>query len=316
MARGTPTHEPPDYSDDEPRFEEPAPDARQLLRMFLPVAAAGIVVVLAVLLALKFLVIPAMERTDPAVQERALATIGALQTQEVVSRAQQAATPQPTPQLSSTPRLPQAAQPVAQATVGPTSVAVAAPAQTTPAQTLVATPAIAGTAAPAQQGETTPPQLSIDTGDVPDDENAQGELGGPLTVPTIDPVAQGEVQEAYSRYWTQRALAFRDLDPGLLVDVAGAGELASLTNGIDQLRVEGRAVQTHVIHHVIALPTAPGEAVVQDEYEDRSIYIDPQTREPIDPTNPDPQTGPVVKVRKVLQKLDGVWKVTASVRYD
>ena len=105
MTRGTPTHEPPEYPDNE-LPDEPAPGARQLLSMFLPVAAAILVFIVALMLALKFLVIPAMDRSDPSVQARALATIGALQTQEVVEKAQQPSTPE----VTSTPRPIQAAQ--------------------------------------------------------------------------------------------------------------------------------------------------------------------------------------------------------------
>src|SRR3712207_9446534 len=49
--------------------------------------------------------IPGMERGDPAVQARAVATIGALQTQEAISAGQPVPTIQPTPQPTSTPRL-------------------------------------------------------------------------------------------------------------------------------------------------------------------------------------------------------------------
>ena len=86
MAQGIPTHEPPEFPDEEVPPEEPAPTGRQLLRMFLLVAAAIVVFITALLLVLRLLVIPAMERSDPAVQARALATIGALQTQEAVAR--------------------------------------------------------------------------------------------------------------------------------------------------------------------------------------------------------------------------------------
>src|ERR671926_257108 len=101
MARFTPTHEPPELPDEEPLAEEAAPSGRQLLRMFLPVAAGIVLFISALLLVLKFLVIPAMERGDPAAQTRALATIGALQTQQAVSRAEPALTVQATPQPAS-----------------------------------------------------------------------------------------------------------------------------------------------------------------------------------------------------------------------
>jgi hypothetical protein len=293
MARGTPTHEPPDYPDDELLPDEPPPGPRQLLRMFLPIAAAIVVVIFGLTLVLKFLVVPAMERSDPAVQARALATIGALQTQEVVTRAQQPSTVQPTPEVTSTPRPTQAVQPAVQPTAVPTTAAAAAQPQADQAFTSTPEERSVG----AQGSPSSSAQASIDGNESQDEQNA---AAGPVSAPTVDPVVAAEVQQAYAHYWTQRALAFRDLDPGLLGDVAADGELAALTNTIEQLQSEGRAVQTDVIHYVVALPTAPGEAVITDEYEDQSIYVDPETKAPIDPTNPDPQTGPVVKVRKVL----------------
>jgi hypothetical protein len=102
----------------------------------------------------------------------------------------------------------------------------------------------------------------------------------------------------------------------LLSDVAAGDELAALTSRIEDLRTQGRAVQTHVIHHVVALPTAPDEAVVADEYEDLSIYVDFETKAPVDPSNPDPQSGPTVKVRKLMQKFAGVWKVSWGEVYE
>src|SRR5438477_539312 len=81
-----------------------------------PRAAAIVIFITALLLALKLLVIPAMERSDPAVQARALATIGALQTQEAVTRAQQGLTAQPTAQTTSTPLPVATPQTVAQST--------------------------------------------------------------------------------------------------------------------------------------------------------------------------------------------------------
>ncbi len=314
MARGIPTRKPPEFPDEELLPDEPAPGGRELLRMFLPVAAAIVVFIAALMLALKFLVIPAMERSDPAVQARALATIGALQTQEAVTRSEQALTPQPTttPQPLGTAERPvPTAQPVTQATVAPTVVGVSvATGNQAPTAMATATAAIAPTTVPSSA---TPVQLAIDTGNMPAQPDAAA-VAAP--VPTVDPVAQAEVQQAYAHYWTQRTLALRDLDSSLLPDVAAGDELAALTSRIDDLRSQGRAVRTHVIHHVVALPTAPDEAVVADEYEDLSIYVDFETKAPIDPSNSDPQTGPVVKVRKLLQKFDRVWKVSWGEVYE
>src|SRR5437879_8078523 len=116
MARFTPTHKPPDFPDEELLPEEPAPSGRQLLRMFIPVAAAIVVFITSLLLVLKFLVIPAMERGDPAAQTRAVGTLGALQTQQAFTRTQQALAPQTTPQPASTPRPVSTVQPASQPT--------------------------------------------------------------------------------------------------------------------------------------------------------------------------------------------------------
>jgi hypothetical protein len=338
MARFTPTHEPPDFPDQELPPEEPAPGGRQMLRMFIPVAVAIVVFIGALLLVIKFLVIPAMERGDPAAQTRGVATLGALQTQQAVTRSQQGLTPQTTSQPVSTPRPVATAQPVSQPTPAaaaalgaPAAQATAAPAtvarpttaetNTSPVSTPVTQPATsaalpttnAAVATPAPASLATPVQVTLDTGNVQTQTPA---AGAPPAVPTVDPVAQAEVIQAYSHYWEQRTLAFRDLDPSLLSSVAADPELAGLTEKIEQLRSEGRAIRTHVIHHFIALPTAPGEAVVADEYEDLSTYIDSSSKEPIDATTADPQSGPIVKVREVLQKLDGVWKVTGGQIYE
>jgi hypothetical protein len=313
MAGRTPTQEPPEYPEEELSPEEQAPDARHLLRMFAPVAAVVVVFTVGLLLVLKFLVVPAMERGDPAVQTRALATIGALQTQEVATRAQQAPTPPPTPQPASTPLPVQAVQPAPQATSTRTSIDSGAGAAATLVTTPAATPPSAETPASAQESPGAPVQLSIDAGNVPSEPNA---AAGVVPAPTVDPVAAAEVQQAYAHYWQQRTLALRDLDPSLLTDVAAGDELAALTSRIDDLRAQGRAVQSHVIHHVVALPTAPDEAVIADEYEDLSIFVNFETKAPIDPSNPDPQTGPTVKVRKLLQKFAGVWKVSWGEVYE
>jgi hypothetical protein len=338
MARFTPTHEPPDFPDQELPPEEPAPGGRQMLRMFIPVAVAIVVFIGALLLVIKFLVIPAMERGDPAAQTRGVATLGALQTQQAVTRSQQELTPQTTSQPVGTPRPVATAQPVslptpaaaaaigapaAQATAAPTTAArpTTAETNTSPVSTTVTQPATsaalpttnAAAATPAPASLATPVQLTLDTGNAPTQVPS---LAAPVALPTVDPVAQAEVMQAYSHYWEKRTLAFRDLDASLLTDVASGDELAALTSRINDLRSQGQSVRTHVLHHFVALPTAPAEAVVADEYEDLSIYVDFETKTPIDPSNPDPQTGPIVKVRKLLQKFDGVWKVSWGEVYE
>jgi cytoskeletal protein RodZ len=223
MARFTPTHEPPDFPDTELPPEEPAPGGRQMLRMFIPVAIAIVVFIGALLLVIKFLVIPALERGDPAAQTRGVATLGALQTQQAVTRSQQGLTPQTTPQPANTQRPATTAQPASQPTLA-SGAAVVAPAtqantapttvigpttaetNTSPVSTQVTQPATsaalptanAAAATPATASLATPVQLTLETGNAPTQVPS---LAAPVALPTVDPVAHAEVIQAYSHYW-------------------------------------------------------------------------------------------------------------------
>jgi hypothetical protein len=137
-----------------------------------------------------------------------------------------------------------------------------------------------------------------------------------VVVPTVDPAAQAEVLQAYAHYWDESTLALRDLDPAPLDQVATGTELDGLRAYIDELRSQGRAIRTHVIHHVYVLSLTSESAVIADEYEDRSIYIDAVTKEPIDPSQSEPDPGPITKVRKLLEKTDGTWRVAGGQIYE
>jgi hypothetical protein len=321
MARGIPRQQPPEFPDEELPPEEPAPGGRELLRMFLPVAGAIVVFVAALILALKFLVIPAMERSDPAVQARALATIGALQTQEAVTRGQQALTPQSTPLPTVTP------QPVATAislarpnsqtnvTVAPVTQPNAETAGSTPPTPV---PLVTALSDPQAGSQSTAVQLPIDTSSSqPTAGPAIGASGNcPTPTTQIDSVTAQQLLSAQQLYWTRRSAALRDLDFTPMEDVAVGKGLIGMQQWIDDLRSKNRAISTDVRHHICLLWATSEEGVLSDEYEDLSIYIDPVSQQPLDPATPPPQSGPIVKVRDLFQKDGGVWKWAGSEFYE
>jgi hypothetical protein len=138
-----------------------------------------------------------------------------------------------TPLSASTP-----ARPVAAAQ--PTSTLQSAPSQlTVTPQSANAAPQptvtlVTGTTA------TAPPPLETPTS-VP--------IVSPTPSPTVDPELAAEVGKAYEHYWEIWGDAFLNLDTSHLDEVMGGDHLRVVQDRIEELRTEGRAVETHVDHN-------------------------------------------------------------------
>jgi hypothetical protein len=91
--------------------------------------------------------------------------------------------------------------------------------------------------------------------------------------PAVDAQVVSDVKSAYQRYWDVTAQALRELDASRLGDVATNGELAALQQNIDDLRAQGKAIDTSVEHHVVVNWIQGDKAQVVDRYRDRSVYI-------------------------------------------
>jgi len=292
--------------------------------MFLPVAAAIVVFIGALLLVIKFLVIPALERGDPTAQARGVATLGALQTQQAVTRTQQALAPQPTAQPAATPRPVATAQPAAKpAEQANTTIAPAAAVQPNAAAVGVSTSPTAAsvsttTSSPQANGQSTDLQPTPTAASSQPTSTAGLDMAGACPAPTapIDSAATQQLLAAHQLYWSERTLALRDLDISPMEDVAVGKGLTGMQQWIDDLRSKDRAISTHVRHHVCVLWAKTDQAVVSDEYEDLSVYIDPISKQPLDPSTPTPQTGPIVKVRDLFQSDGGTWKWAGSEFYE
>ena len=95
------------------------------------------------------------------------------------------------------------------------------------------------------------------------------------------------------------------LDTSHLSDVMAGPELARDEKQIEDLKAQGKAVKVDIEHHIAFLRVSPDNAEIYDEYLNRSVYVDPATKQEI-PTNAPPVTA---KVSYRLQKVNGTWKV-------
>jgi hypothetical protein len=140
----------------------------------------------------------------------------------------------------------------------------------------------------------------------------------PTAVPTVDPQIADEVTRAYLLYWDVRAQALSDLDAAHLADVAANGELSALQKSIEDLRSQGKAIATSVEHHDYVMWNQGNQAQIADRYRDRSVYIDPSTKNPLpgEVIPPNFQDAPESNVVYLLQKDGQGWKVLGGQDYE
>jgi len=96
--------------------------------------------------------------------------------------------------------------------------------------------------------------------------------------------------------------------------VAAGDELAELQKNIEDLRAQGRALNTDVQHHMSVLTVFDDKALVSDRVRDSSVYVSREDHQPLpgqlSPSSPD-QAPEVTSVYQ-LQLVNGTWKVISS----
>jgi hypothetical protein len=131
----------------------------------------------------------------------------------------------------------------------------------------------------------------------------------PSTPPTLDSVLVAEVGKAYEQYWQIRTHALLELDKTHLSEAMGGDHLNSVSQRIDELRTENRAIKTNVDHDFTVVQVSGNAAQIVDDYISDSIYVDPATQRPLSEPASDE-----LRVLYRLSRSEGTWKVVDSVR--
>lgn len=127
---------------------------------------------------------------------------------------------------------------------------------------------------------------------------------------TPTPTVEEAVIEAYLRYWDVYGEGLYDLDTSRLSEVMTGPRLERALDEVENLREEGRAVKIVVENHPVVVQVEGDQAVLFDEYENQSHFIDPATKEPVG----DPGTKEVIRDTVTLTRSGQTWKVLDSVR--
>jgi hypothetical protein len=125
----------------------------------------------------------------------------------------------------------------------------------------------------------------------------------------VEPTLAAEVGQAYENFWRVRSQALLELDESHLPEVMDGDYLNTVSQRIDELRTEDRAIKTHVILNYSVLEVTEDSATVIDDFEDDSVYVKVGTDEPL--TDP---TADQLRVLYKLRNFAGAWKVVDSVR--
>lgn len=120
-----------------------------------------------------------------------------------------------------------------------------------------------------------------------------------------------EIEAAFQRYLQIYSQAVWELDATHLHDVLAGQALRWVTDEVNQLKAEGRPVKIVEEERKVALArVTETSATVVDDYVSHSVYVDPQTKQPL------PRTKPPTRVRQSyeLRKIDGIWKIVDGTR--
>ncbi len=134
----------------------------------------------------------------------------------------------------------------------------------------------------------------------------------PTQTPTASasPSAEEEVLTAYLDYWDVYADAVYNLDTSRLEEVMTGPRLERGLNEIQDLRDQGRAVDIVVENDPVVVQIEGDRAVVHDEYENRSYFIDATTKEPLSR----PEGSQTIRDTVTLTRVDQTWKVLDTLR--
>ena len=116
--------------------------------------------------------------------------------------------------------------------------------------------------------------------------------------------AEAELLAAYNRSWEVYADALRRLDGSRLPTVFAGSALRAARDEVATQKAKNQPVRISVVHRSRVLRVTATEGLVEDNYRNHSVVLNPTTGEPAEP---DPNE--VVQQRQSLKRIGGVWKV-------
>jgi hypothetical protein len=125
-----------------------------------------------------------------------------------------------------------------------------------------------------------------------------------IAAPPTTVSAKAELLAAYGRSWEVYADALRRLDPGRLPSAFAGRALRAAQQEVVTQKAINQPVRISVVHRTRVLRVTADEGLVEDNYRNHSVVLDPKTGAP---TEPDPNE--VVYQRQSLKRINGVWKV-------
>lgn len=130
--------------------------------------------------------------------------------------------------------------------------------------------------------------------------------------PSVSPSLESDVEAAYLRYWDDYGSALLNLDTSAMTTTAVGEELARINDEVATFQRRDRALRVDVTHDYVIFNVTPSEATLEDHMVNRSFTVDPVTKNP--PTGPGQSA--VLKDVFYFLKVDGVWKVSRSIRLE
>jgi hypothetical protein len=127
------------------------------------------------------------------------------------------------------------------------------------------------------------------------------------TAPQVTPTtlsAKTELLAAYNRSWEVYTDALRRLDPSGLVTTFAGNALRAAQDEVATQKAKNQPVQISIDHHPRVLRVTASEGLVEDNYRNHSVVLDPKTGVP---TEPDPNE--IVYQRQTLKRISDAWKV-------
>ena len=125
----------------------------------------------------------------------------------------------------------------------------------------------------------------------------------------VEPALASVLERAFNRFWAVRIQASYDLNPEPLPEVMAGVALEREINALNGMRARNQAARMTIEHSVQLLHAGPDEAAIEDDYTLNMVYVDAQTKDPVQPT-------PVGSWQYAyrMRNMDGTWKVVDSVR--